>query len=89
MEALYHGNDRMLVPDSIMARHRFRTYVGHNLESWRGEYIGKSIHGGLCIAQSELNPMLAERDLGRNIRSAGHIKANGQQCEGWGRRRFA
>lgn len=32
-------------------------------------YVGKLIHGGLRSAQAYLNRMLAERDLGRNIRS--------------------
>src|ERR1035441_3673344 len=34
------------------------------------KYIGKFIHGGLRSAQVHLNRMLAERDLGRNIRSS-------------------
>jgi len=32
--------------------------------------VGKFIHGGLRLAQAHLNRMLAERDLGRNIRSS-------------------
>ncbi len=46
-----------------------RIYIGRDPETrWR-KYIGKFIHGGLRSAQAHLNRMLAERDLGRNIRS--------------------
>jgi len=45
-----------------------RIYVGHDSETGRRKYIGKLIHGGLRSAQAHLNRMLAERDLGRNIR---------------------
>ena len=47
-----------------------RIYVGRDPETRRRKYIGKSIHGGLRSAQAHLNRMLAERDLGRNIRSS-------------------
>jgi hypothetical protein len=47
-----------------------RIYVGHDPETRKRKYIGKSINGGLRAAQAHLNHMLAERDLGRNIRSS-------------------
>jgi integrase len=47
-----------------------RIYVGRDPETCKRKYIGKSIHGGLRAAQAHLNHMLAERDLGRNIRSS-------------------
>jgi len=47
-----------------------RIYVGRDPETWKRQYIGKSIQGGLRAAQAHLNRMLAERDLGRNIRSS-------------------
>ena len=47
-----------------------RIYVGRNPETRRRKYIGKFIHGGLCAAQAHLIRMLAERDLGRDIRSS-------------------
>jgi integrase len=40
-----------------------RIYAGRDPETGKRTYIGKAIHGGL-------NKMLAERDLGRNIRSS-------------------
>lgn len=47
-----------------------RIYVGRDPETRKRKYIGKFIHGGLRPAQAHLNRMLAERDLGRNIRSS-------------------
>jgi hypothetical protein len=47
-----------------------RIYVGRDPETRKRTYIGKSILGGLRVAQAHLNHMLAERDLGRNIRSS-------------------
>ncbi len=47
-----------------------RIYVGRDPETGKRQYIGKSIQGGLRTAQAHLNRMLAERDLGRNIRSS-------------------
>jgi hypothetical protein len=47
-----------------------RIYVGRDQETGKRGYIGKAIHGGLRAAQAHLNKMLAERDLGRNIRSS-------------------
>lgn len=47
-----------------------RIYVGRDPETRIRKYIGKSINGGLRAAQAHLNHMLAERDLGRNIRSS-------------------
>ena len=47
-----------------------RIYVGRDPETGKRKYIGKSIHGGLRAAQANLNRMLAERDLGRNIRTS-------------------
>lgn len=47
-----------------------RIYVGRDSETRRRRYVGKFIHGGLRSAQAHLNRMLAERDLGRNIRSS-------------------
>jgi hypothetical protein len=58
-----------------------RICVGHNLETRRRKYIGKSIHGGLRAAQAQLNRMLAERDLGRNIRSS--YQTLGQYLDHW------
>ena len=46
-----------------------RIYVGRDPETRRRRYVGKLIHGGLRSAQAHLNRMLAERDLGHNIRS--------------------
>ncbi len=45
-------------------------YAGRDPETRKRTYIGKSILGGLRIAQVHLTHMLAERDLGRNIRSS-------------------
>jgi integrase len=45
------------------------------------EYLGKSIHGGLRAAQAHLNRMLAERDLGRNIRPS--RQTLGQYLDHW------
>jgi hypothetical protein len=47
-----------------------RIYVGRDPETRRRRYVGKFVHGGLRSAQAHLNSMLAERDLGRNIRSS-------------------
>jgi integrase len=47
-----------------------RIYVGRDPETGKRQYIGKTIQGGLRAAQAHLNRMLAERDLGRNIRSS-------------------
>jgi hypothetical protein len=44
-------------------------------------YIGKTIHGGLRAAQAHLNHLLAERDLGRNIRSS--RQTLGQYLDHW------
>jgi len=47
-----------------------RIYVGRDSETRRRRYVGKFIHGGLRSAQAHLDRMLAERNLGRNIRSS-------------------
>jgi integrase len=47
-----------------------RIYLGRDSETRKRQYIGKSTQGGLRAAQAHLNLMLAERDLGRNIRSS-------------------
>jgi integrase len=47
-----------------------RIYLGRDPETRKRSYIGKSIQGGLRAAQAHLNRMLADRDLGRNIRSS-------------------
>jgi integrase len=47
-----------------------RIYTGRDPETGKRKYIGKAIHGGLRAAQAHLNKMLAERDVGRNIRSS-------------------
>ena len=47
-----------------------RIYVGRNPETRKRRYIGKFSHGGLRSAQADLNRVLAERDLGRNIYSS-------------------
>jgi len=47
-----------------------RIYVGRDPQTRRRRYVGKFIRGGLRSAQAHLNRMLAERDLGRNIRSS-------------------
>jgi hypothetical protein len=58
-----------------------RIYVGRTPETRRRRYIGKFIHGGLRSAQAHLNRMLAERDLGRNIRSS--RQTVGQYLDHW------
>ena len=58
-----------------------RIYVGHTPETRKRRYIGKFIHGGLRSAQAHLNRMLAERDLGRNIRSS--RQTVGQYLDHW------
>jgi integrase len=58
-----------------------RIYVGRDPETRRRRYIGKFIHGGLRCAQAHLNRMLAERDLGRNIRSS--RQTVGQYLDHW------
>jgi hypothetical protein len=45
-------------------------YVGRDPETRKRKYLGKCINGGLRAAQAHLNHMLAERDLGHNIRSS-------------------
>jgi integrase len=58
-----------------------RIYVGHHPETRRRKYVGKFIHGGLRSAQAHLKRMLAERDLGRNIRSS--RRTVGQYLDHW------
>ena len=58
-----------------------RIYVGRDPQTRKRKYIGKSIHGGLRAAQAHLNHMLAERDLGRNIRSS--QQTLGQYLDHW------
>ena len=58
-----------------------RIYVGRDPETRKRRYIGKFIHGGLRSAQAHLNRMLAERDLGRNIRSS--RQTVGQYLDHW------
>src|ERR1039458_10580091 len=58
-----------------------RIYVGRTPETRKRRYIGKFIHGGLRSAQAHLNRMLAERDLGRNIRSS--RQTVGQYLDHW------
>jgi integrase len=58
-----------------------RIYVGRDPETRRRKYVGKFIHGGLRSAQAQLNRMLAERDLGRNIRSS--RQTVGQYLDHW------
>ena len=58
-----------------------RIYVGRDPDTRKRVYIAKSIHGGLRDAQAHLNRMLAERDLGRNIRSS--RQTLGQYLEHW------
>ncbi len=58
-----------------------RIYIGRDPDTRKRVYIAKSIHGGLRDAQAHLNRMLAERDLGRNIRSS--RQTLGQYLEHW------
>ena len=58
-----------------------RIYVGRDPETRKRKYISKSIHGGLRDGQVHLNRMLAERDLGRNIRSS--RQTIGQYLDHW------
>lgn len=58
-----------------------RIYIGRDPETRRRRYVGKFIHGGLRSAQAHLNSMLAERDLGRNIRSS--RQTVGQYLDHW------
>jgi hypothetical protein len=58
-----------------------RIYIGRDLETGRRKYIGKSAQGRLRVAQTHLNRMLAERDLGRNIRSS--RQTLGQYLDHW------
>jgi integrase len=58
-----------------------RIYIGRDPETRRRKYVGKFIHGGLRSAQAHLNRMLAERDLGRNIRSS--RQTLGQYLDHW------
>jgi integrase len=58
-----------------------RIYVGRDPETRRRKYVGKFIHGGLRSAQAHLNRKLAERDLGRNIRSS--RQTVGQYLDHW------
>jgi hypothetical protein len=58
-----------------------RIYVGRDPETGSRKYIGKSVQGGLHAAQTHLNRMLAERDLGRNIRSS--RQTLGQYLDHW------
>ncbi len=58
-----------------------RIYVGRTPETRRRKYFGKFIHGGMRSAQAHLNRMLAERDLGRNIRSP--RQTVGQYLDHW------
>jgi integrase len=58
-----------------------RIYVGRDPATRRRKYVGKFIHGGLRSAQAHLNSMLAERDLGRNIRSS--RQTVGQYLDHW------
>jgi len=47
-----------------------RIYVARDPETRKRKYVGKFIHGGLRFAQTHLDRMFAERDLGRNIRAS-------------------
>lgn len=58
-----------------------RFCVGRDPETRRRKYIGKFIHGGLRNAQAHLNLMLAEQDLGHNIRSS--RQTVGQYFDHW------
>jgi integrase len=58
-----------------------RIYVGRDPETRKRKYVGKFIHGGLRSAQAHLNRKLAERDLGRNIRSS--RQTVGKYLEHW------
>ena len=59
-QIIRHGSSTWLV----------RIYVGRDPGTRKRKYVSKSIHSGLRDAQAHLNRMLAERDLGRNIRSS-------------------
>jgi hypothetical protein len=58
-----------------------RIYIGRDPETRRRRYVGRFIHGGLRSAQAHLNSILAERDLGRNIRSS--RQTVGQYLDHW------
>ena len=58
-----------------------RIYVGREPETRRRKYVGKFIRGGLRSAQAHLNRMLAERDLGRKVRSS--RQTLGQYLDHW------
>ena len=59
--------DRLLAADR---RCGWSASTSAAIPSGKHKYIGESIHGGLRAAQAHINHMLAERDLGRNIRSS-------------------
>ncbi len=56
-------------------------YFGREPETRRRKYIGKFIHDGLRSAQAPLKRILAERDLGRNIRLS--QQTLGQYLDHW------
>lgn len=56
-------------------------YVGRDPETRKRKYVGKLVHSGLRSALAHLNRMLAERDLGRNIRSS--RQTVGQYFDHW------
>jgi integrase len=58
-----------------------RIYTGRDPATGKRTYVGKALHGGLRAAQAHLNKMLAERDLGRNIRSS--RQTLGQYLDHW------
>jgi hypothetical protein len=47
-----------------------RVYLGCDAETKKWKYLNKTAHGGLRSAQAHLNPILGERDLGRNLDSS-------------------
>src|ERR1019366_2825648 len=58
-----------------------RIYIGRDPETRRRRYIGKFIYGGVRSPQAPPNPLLAERELGRNIRSS--RQTVGQYLDHW------
>jgi hypothetical protein len=51
-----------------------RIYVGRDSETKNRNYISKTIHGGLRVARSQLNRMLAERDLCSLAQTTAHSR---------------
>jgi hypothetical protein len=65
-------------------RHRWlvRVFLGRDRETRRRRYLNRTVHGPVRQAQTYLNKVLRERDLGRRVEGVTRVTRVTRACSG-------